>query len=278
VWDYSEKVMDHFMNPRNVGTMDSPTVVADIGNITCGDALKLYLKIENEVITDAKFKTFGCASAIASSSMLTELIKGKTVDEAAKVTDDDIAKELGGLPEAKMHCSVMGREALEKAIAIYKGEVAPEDVTGRVVCKCFGVTDNKIIAAIRNHDLKTVEQVTHYTKDGGGCGRCKEEIEEIIKFTRVQMAMEAEKKVQKEPPTNLQRVQRVIQVIEEKVRPQLQRDGGDLELIDVVDKNVRVALRGKCVGCIAGAYTLRDVVEKDLRELVDPEITVEEIK
>ena len=185
MWDYSDKVMDHFMNPRNVGEIENPDGVGEVGNAACGDALKLTFKVdENERIVDAKFKTFGCASAIASSSMLTEMIKGKTLDEAAKITNQQIADELGGLPEAKMHCSVMGMEALQAAIAKYRGEPNPfeqdHDHEGKIVCHCFGVTDVKIIKVARENHLHKASEVTNFCKAGGACGSCLGEIQRLL--------------------------------------------------------------------------------------------------
>src|SRR5512136_731685 len=168
MWEYTDKVKEHFLNPRNVGEVENPDGVAEVGSIACGDALKLSFKLdENKKIKEAKFKTFGCASAIAPSSALTEMIKGMTVEEAEKLTNQDIADYLGGLPKEKMHCSVMGREALEKAIAHYKGMPVAE-AEGKIICECFGVTEPEIERAVRENDLKTVEEVTDYTKAGGG--------------------------------------------------------------------------------------------------------------
>lgn len=117
---YSEKVMDHFMNPRNAGIIENADGVGQVGNPQCGDVMKMYLKIECNVITDAKFKTFGCGAAVATSSMATELIKGKTIDEALKVTNTVVAEALDGLPPIKLHCSVLAEEAIEAAIDNYK--------------------------------------------------------------------------------------------------------------------------------------------------------------
>lgn len=185
MWNYSDKVMDHFMNPRNVGEIENPDGVGEVGNAACGDALKLTLKVdENERITEVKFKTFGCASAIASSSVLTEMVKGKTLDEASKITNQQIAAELGGLPEAKMHCSVMGMEALQAAIANYRGEPSPfekdHDHEGKIVCHCFGVTDVKIIKVARENKLHKASEVTNFCKAGGACGSCLGEIQRLL--------------------------------------------------------------------------------------------------
>ncbi len=113
---YNEKVMDHFQNPRNVGEMDNPSGVGEVGNMRCGDIMKIYIKVENDIIQDIKFLTFGCGAAIASSSALTEMVKGKTLEEALQITNKDVANELGGLPEPKLHCSNLAADALHKAI------------------------------------------------------------------------------------------------------------------------------------------------------------------
>ncbi len=116
---YSEKVMDHFRNPRNVGKMDNPDAVGEVGNAVCGDIMKIYLKIENDIIVDVKFNTFGCGSAIATSSMATEMIKGKSISEALKLTNKAVTEALDGLPAHKLHCSVLAEEAIFAAIKDY---------------------------------------------------------------------------------------------------------------------------------------------------------------
>jgi len=116
---YSEKVMEHFSNPRNVGEIENPDGVGHVGNPVCGDIMELYIKVDNGIITDAKFKTFGCGAAIATSSMVTELVKGKSVEEALEISNKAVAEALGGLPPIKMHCSVLAEEALKSAITDY---------------------------------------------------------------------------------------------------------------------------------------------------------------
>lgn len=280
MWEYTDKVKEHFLNPRNVGTIEDADAVGEVGSLACGDALKLFLKIDDDGrIADAKFQTFGCASAIASSSVLTELLIGKTVEDAKAITNKDIAEFLGGLPKEKMHCSVMGQEALEAALKNYAGEMqelpmaAPE---GQLVCKCFGVTDETIRRAIQENGLRTVEEVTHYTKAGGGCGECVGDIEKILH----EVLHGTPPEIRSEPKklTNIQRVKLVSKVIDEEIRPSLQKDGGDIELIDIDGHDVLVSLRGACRGCPSSQLTLKELVERRLRDSVEPELNVREVK
>jgi NifU-like protein len=281
MWDYTEKVKEHFFHPRNVGEVENPDGVGEVGSLACGDALKLTFKLDaNKRIVDVKFKTFGCGSAIASSSALTEIIKGMTLEEAAKVTNKEIADYLGGLPEQKMHCSVMGREALEAAIENYRGGgKIKHELSGRVVCNCFGVTEDEIVRVIKENDLTDVEQVTNYCKAGGGCGGCKGEIEKLIQQVQGDKVKTAVQPVRKAAKlTNIQRIQLVQQTIDEQIRPALRADGGDIELIDIEGNTVIVAFRGMCAQCKMAEVTMKDVVQAKLREFVSDDIFVEEQK
>lgn len=280
MWDYTDKLKEHFFNPRNVGEIEDPDGVGEVGSLACGDALKLTFKLDrNGKICDARFKTFGCASAIATSSVLTEMIKGLTIDEAAGVTNKDIADFLGGLPEQKMHCSVMGREALEAAIENYRtGGREKHELEGNVICTCFGVTDREIERVIRENDLTTVEDVTNYCKAGGGCGGCKGEIEKIIENLQGDIIKEIPAPAPRQAGklTNIQKIQLIQQTINEQIRPALRADGGDIELIDVEGDKVIVAFRGMCAQCRLTGFTMKDVVEAKLREFVSEELFVEE--
>ncbi|MCX5804457.1 MAG: Fe-S cluster assembly protein NifU [Proteobacteria bacterium] len=276
MWEYTDKVKEHFLNPKNVGEIENPDGVAEIGSIACGDALKLTFKLdENKRIKEAKFKTFGCASAIASASALTELIKGMTIEEAMKITNQDIADSLGGLPPEKMHCSVLGQEALEKAIEYYRG--VPSTVKeGEVICECFGITDKEIEKAVTENHLTTIEEITNYTKAGGGCKKCHDKIQKIIDTIYSQPATEPEPK-ERPKLTNIQKIRLIEETIEREIRPSLKHDGGDIDLVDIIGNRVIVATRGACAVCPASQQTLKGFVESKLRELISPELVVEEV-
>lgn len=324
MWDYSEKVKDYFFNPKNAGLLADANAVGEVGAIACGDALKLMLKVDpqSDVITEARFQTFGCGSAIASSSALTEIVIGKTLDEALALTNQDIADFLGGLPPEKMHCSVMGYEALQAAVAHYRGETWEDDhEEGALVCKCFGVDEGMIERAVRVNKLTTPEQVTFYTKAGGGCLTCFEAIEDVLARVNADMAAEgviaasAAYRVGSidprslkgkprgaapakpsapvsvplsvtaprqsplaslvPPPANpapltaVQRIKLIDRAIEE-LRPFLQQDGGDCELVDVEGNTISVRLSGACVGCQMASVTISGVQQRLMEKLGMP--------
>lgn len=276
MWEYTDKVQQHFLTPQNVGEIEKPSGTGNVGSLACGDALKLTLAIDaNDIITDAKFKTFGCASAIASSSVLTEMVKGMPVDEAAKITNEDIARALGGLPKEKMHCSVMGREALEAAIADYRGLKLPM-AEGEVVCECFGVTDVEIVRAIKESSLRSVEEITNFTKAGGGCGKCEEKLRKILQETVSGATPFTIPEMKPKRMTSLQKIKKIEEVLDREIRPGLKKDGGDIELVDVDGDFVIVSLRGACKSCHKSQTTIKEYVEKKLRELVLDSLIVEE--
>lgn len=285
MWDYSEKVQEHFFNPKNAGAVEGANAIGDVGSISCGDALRLSLRVEpsSEKIEDAGFQTFGCGSAIASSSALTEIIKGKTLDEALQVSNQDIADYLDGLPPEKMHCSVMGREALQAAVANYRGEEWSDDhEEGALVCKCFAIDEVMIEETVRANSLSSVQDVINYTKAGGGCAACHEGIEDILTrvmaergetFTPEGVVLEVGETVPVPPQkpndghmTNLQRMRQIEAAIE-TVRPTLQADQGDIELIDIQDKTIIVKLIGACSGCQAASATLGYIQQRLMEDL-----------
>jgi NifU-like protein len=279
MWDYNPKVMEYFLNPKNVGEIENPDGVGEEGSLACGDMLKLTFKLDKDGrIADVKFKTFGCASAIASSSVMTEMIKGLTLEEASKVTNKDIVDQLGGLPEQKMHCSVMGMEALQAAIANYhsgKGKTQKK-IEGKIVCTCFGVTDKEIEKVVLENNLDTVEQVTNYCKAGGGCGSCRGEIQTIIDKVRGKQVAGVPTVHEAKKLTNIQRIQLIQKTINEQIRPLLKAHGGDIDLIDVEGNKVIVAFRGMCSQCPTAEFTMKDVVEGRLHEFVSNDLIVVE--
>ena len=280
MWDYTDKVMDHFKHPRNVGTIPNADGTGQVGSLVCGDALRLTIKVNKKtnVIEDAKFETFGCASAIASSSILTEMVKGKTIEEASKITNQDIAHALGSLPAEKMHCSVMGMEALDAAVKSYHQGGKPvifEQEAEKMVCKCFNVSEEAVIKAIRTNHLTTVEDVTHFTKAGGACGQCKGEIQKILDKVNGAATASAPAKTY-DQMTLVEKIKTIEKVLEEEVRPKLNLDGGSVELVDLAGNIVKLRLTGMCSGCAGAQGTLKNFIEKTLQEKVAKELTVEQ--
>jgi NifU-like protein len=300
MWEYSDKVMNLFYHPHNIGAIaldecqeGETLAIGDVGSISCGDALRLYLKIneQTDTILDARFQTFGCASAIASSSALTDLVKGMKVDDALKISNRDIANYLDGLPQEKMHCSVMGQEALEAAIANYKGIAIEqdEDDDSPLVCKCFAISQGQIKRVIRENHLTTAEEVTNYVKAGGGCGSCLADIDDLLaevngeiqqieaNFSRSpSLPLSPSVPVSSTPSlTNLQKIALIQDILDEEVRPMLASDGGDVELYDVQGNRVLVVLKGACHTCPSVTTTLKIGIEAKLQEKISPDLVVE---
>lgn len=280
MWDYSDKVLELFHHPLNQGSIKAsidPEIalaIGEVGSIACGDALRLYLQIDRKAdyIIDARFQTFGCTSAIASSSALTELVKGLMLDEALLITNAEIADFLGGLPEAKIHCSVMGQEALEAAIYSYRGIKREEhhDDDGVLICQCFGISDARIRRVIAENGLRSTDQVTQYIKAGGGCGSCLHRLEAII----------GESNPTADSPrqaTLVVRLQQIDAVIEQDIRPYLMSDGGDIQVCGLVGDELYVQLRGNCSTCSSSDDTLRYAVEARLRERLESKLRVVQV-
>lgn len=185
-WMYSDTVKDHFMNPRNV-LEDEDAFEADgrgvVGNMRCGDQMMILIKVENDTITDCRWKTYGCASAIASTSLLSESVKGMSLERAYKIKPSDIVQDLEGLPENKIHCSVLGDRALRAAIEDYWRRNGMEDKIPAeeavTVCTCIGVTDKDIEEAVKQGD-RSWDDLQKRTKIGTGCGECQEEAKELL--------------------------------------------------------------------------------------------------
>jgi len=298
MWDYTDKVLELFYNPQNQGAIEETgeagvkLAMGEIGSIACGDALRLHLKVEveSDTILDARFQTFGCTSAIASSSALTEMVKGLTLDEALNVSNKEIADYLGGLPEAKMHCSVMGQEALEAAIYNYRGIALPthdDDDEGALICSCFGISEAKIRRVVLENHLTDAEQVTNYVKAGGGCGSCLANIDDIIRDVKEKAAVPAlnnhsvgvanSNQQSPRPLTNVQRIALIQKVLDEEVRPVLIADGGDVELYDVEGDKVKVVLQGACGSCSSSTATLKIAIEARLQDRVSKNLVVEAV-
>ncbi|ABD89975.1 iron-sulfur cluster assembly scaffold protein NifU [Rhodopseudomonas palustris] len=321
---------EHFANPRNVGVLAQANAVGSVGTMGWGDAVKLMLQIDpvTDRIEQARFQTFGCSSAIASSSAITELITGKTTDEALEISAADVVEFLGGLPAERMYCSVMTYEAVQNAIADYRRHGAPAPATdSAVICKCFGVTQAMAERTIRINHLTDPHQVTFHTKAGGGCFSCYKQIETVLARVNADMVAEGHLSPRQAyrlgsvPPSSEALKPRgdappplgsgaranipghiaipprpaptsaaprpvlppsenrdrgtpeqfeLIKQAVEALRPHLQRDGGDCELVDVDGNTIYLRLSGNCVDCQLASVTLSGVQAQLAEKLQRP--------
>jgi NifU-like protein len=316
-WEYSDKTIQLFMDAvqgkpgTHLGEIENPDGMGEHGSIACGDAMRFTFRVERhpsdptqDVITEAKYLTFGCTSAIASSEALCAIIEsGKyTPIEALKIRNRDIVEYLNGLPEQKIHCSVMGAEALEAAVfnwAQRRGvdlkklgiDIHDEKTEeGRIVCKCFSLTEPYIIRKIRELNLRAIPQITNAIKAGGGCTSCHYApggLQDLL--DQVWGAQASETPGSAPPPLTgaeaqespefspFQFAKKVEKVLDEYVRPSLQKDGGDIEIIDIKGTLVYCSLKGACSGCVGAEQTMKMMVERILKEQVDERIRIIEV-
>jgi NifU-like protein len=328
-WEYSEKTKQLFMDAvhgkpgTHMGEIENPDGFGEHGSIACGDALRFSFRVRRhptdptqDVITEARYLTFGCTSAIAASEALCAIIErgSYTPIKALEITNAAIVDFLDGLPEQKIHCSVMGAEALQAAVfnwAQKRGvdltklgvDIHPEEQEeGRIVCQCFSLTEPYIRRKIKELGLKTIPQITAAIKAGGACMSCHHKpggLQDILneiwgtpetQFLDLPQLPEAAgagagagaragaganaAAGADGGPSPYQLGKRIEQVIEQHVRPMLARDGGDIEIIDIKDTIVYCRLRGACASCFAAGTTMKVLVEQALKDQVDEHIRV----
>ena len=309
IWDeYSQKVTDLMNNPQNMGEitkeqadeMGATLIVADFGAESCGDAVRLYWAVDpkTDVILLSKFKSFGCGTAIASSDTMAELCKGKTVDQAVKITNIDVEMamrdnpETPAVPPQKMHCSVMAYDVIKKAAGQYKGvdmESFEEEV---IVCECARVTLSTLKEVIRLNDLTSIEQITDYTKAGAFCKSCirpgGHEAKDIYlvdlleEYEKEKMSKAADASgagnVAFTEMTIVQKIKAVDKVIDDNIRQMLIMDGGDMEILDIKENgaNIDIYIRylGACNGCASSSTGTLFAIENILKEKLDEGIRV----
>ena len=310
IWDeYSQKVTDLMNNPQNMGeitkeqaeAMGAELIVADFGAESCGDAVRLYWAVDPKTdrILESKFKSFGCGTAIASSDTMAELCKGKTVDEAVKITNIDVEKamrdtpDVPAVPPQKMHCSVMAYDVIKKAASQYKGvdmESFEEEV---IVCECARVSLSTLREVIRLNDLTTVEEITDYTKAGAFCKSCirpggheekdiylvdlLEEYEKEKMSAAATLGNEGGSAAFKDM-TIVQKIKAVDKAVDDNIRQMLIMDGGDMEILDIKEngENIDIYIRylGACNGCASSSTGTLFAIENILKEKLDPNIRV----
>ncbi|EAJ6238431.1 iron-sulfur cluster assembly scaffold protein NifU [Campylobacter coli] len=310
IWDeYSQKVQDRMNNPQHMGEFseedakvrNAKLIVADFGAESCGDAVRLFWLVDEKTdkIIDAKFKSFGCGTAIASSDTMVDLCIGKTVDEAVKITNLDVEfamrdnPETPAVPPQKMHCSVMAYDVIKQAAAHYKG-ISPEDFEDQIiVCECARVSLGTIKEVIKLNDLHTVEEITQYTKAGAFCKSCIKPgghekrdyyLVDILAETRAEIDREKLKNTMKsdvafDEMTVVGQLKAVESVLDAEIRPMLHNDGGDLEVIDIQKAegaaiDVYIRYLGACSGCSSGSGATLYAIETILQEELSPNIRV----
>ena len=310
IWDeYSQKVQDRMNNPQHMGEFseedakarNAKLIVADFGAESCGDAVRLFWLVDEKTdkIIDAKFKSFGCGTAIASSDTMVDLCIGKTVDEAVKITNLDVEfamrdnPETPAVPPQKMHCSVMAYDVIKQAAAHYKG-ISPEDFEDQIiVCECARVSLGTIKEVIKLNDLHTVEEITQYTKAGAFCKSCIKPgghekrdyyLVDILAETRAEMDREKLKNAMKsdvafDEMTMVGQLKAVEAVLDAEIRPMLQGDGGDMEVIDLQKAesgaiDIYIRYLGACGGCSSGTGATLYAIESILQEELSPNIRV----
>ena len=312
-WEYSEKTKQLFMDAvhgkpgTHMGEIENADGLGEHGSVACGDAMRFTFRVDRDpddatkdVITEARYLTFGCTSAIAASEALCMIIEQerRTPIEALQITNNDIVDYLDGLPEQKIHCSVMGAEALEAAVfnwAQKRGvnlkalgvDVHEDEMDeGRIVCKCFSLTDPYIRRKVRELGLKTIPEITNAIKAGGACMACHHKpggLQDILDDTwgrgntHVRQDGDPSATDTSADVSSLSSYQLgklVEQAMDSHIRPMLQKDGGDAEIVDIKESIIYMRLTGACAGCAGAATTLKLLVEKTLKEQVSEHIRV----
>ena len=313
IWDeYSNEVVNRMNNPQHQGEiteerakeLNAKLIIADFGAESCGDAVRLYWAVEesSDKILESKFKSFGCGTAIASSDVMAELCVGKTVDEAVKITNIDVEYALRdnpdtpAVPPQKMHCSVMAYDVIKKAASEYKGVDMESFEEEEIICECARVSLATLKEVIRINDLKTVEEITDFTKAGAFCKSCikpggHEEkdiyLVDVLADTRAQMEEERLKSAADasesgaltfDKMTLVQRIKAIDTVLDEDIRPMLAMDGGNMEIIDIKENiphyDLYIRYLGACSGCASGSTGTLYAIESVLRQKIDENLRV----
>lgn len=303
LWEqYSNKVSERMNNPKNLGELteqdaldlNGKLIIAEFGAESCGDAVRLYMIVstDTDTILKAKFKSFGCGTAIASSDIMTELCVGKTVDEALKITNIDVEhamrddEDTPSIPPQKMHCSVMAYDVIKKAVSIYKGVDISALEEKDMVCECARVTLDVVKDVIKINNLTTVEEITQYTKAGAFCKSCirpggheerKYYLEDILADTRLEMEKEklelqAEAKDFKSM-TLIQKHRHVEKILDEDIRNGLLADGGNVEVVDMKENpdatEIFISYKGACSTCPSSKTSTLFGIEQALKHRID---------